>query len=89
MPKLYEAWPGTNKFCCCRLITGPHIYSGIFFYVFVIAVIVLYSIFILNKVWAVTPVLPILFFILITITIILMNLTSCSDPGIIPRKPFL
>lgn len=46
MPKLHEAWPGTNRFCC-GLITGPlkDFFANMCFYTCALVVIIPYSIF--------------------------------------------
>ena len=90
MPKLYEAWPGTNRFCC-GMVTGPinDFCANICFYICVVGVVIPYSIFMLEQIWNVSPAIPILFFFSVALTTLFLNLTSCTDPGIIPRKPFL
>lgn len=92
MPKLHEAWPGKNRFCfgCC--ITGPLADCGpnLCWYVCSIGVLIPFSIFITGHLWVeVTPALPILFYLSLIFTTIFYNLVSCTDPGIIPRKPYL
>jgi hypothetical protein len=37
----------------------------------------------------VTPALPIIFYLSVILTTIFYNLTACTDPGIIPRRPIL
>jgi hypothetical protein len=39
--------------------------------------------------WDVTPALPILFYLTIALTTLFLNLTGCTDPGIIPRRPYI
>ena len=92
MPKLYEAWPGSNRFYCNYCITGPirDCAANSCWYVCAIIVLILYSIFIVGVVWEkVTPALPILFYLSVIITTLFLNLTSCTDPGIIPRKAII
>jgi CHASE2 domain-containing sensor protein len=59
-------------------------------YVCSLIVVVLFCIFVIKQVWInVTPALPILFFLSVITTTVFLNLTSCTDPGIIPRRPLL
>lgn len=86
--KLYEMWPGNNKFYCFGfLLHGSK--KGTFILLCGIKLIV-------NGVFfgLVTPFLwqyeiyyfPIMTLILLVFTVALMFLASCIDPGIIPRK---
>ena len=91
MPKIHKVWPGNNRFYfnCC--ITGPgrDTPKMVFIYICQIAMITTFSIFFLKPNWAINPILPILFYISITLFNIFLLMTACSDPGIIPRRPFL
>jgi palmitoyltransferase ZDHHC9/14/18 len=59
-------------------------------YVCALIVIVLFCVFVLSRVWnEVTPALPLIFFLCVAITTVFYNLTACTDPGIIPRRPVL
>jgi hypothetical protein len=91
MPFLHEVWPGTNKFYCGCCISGSFkdIFASLCWYGSAAIAVIMLSIFVVGKVWEVTPVLPILFYALVAFTTIMLNLTACTDPGIIPRKPFL
>ncbi len=92
MPKLYEVWPGTNRFCCNYCITGPRsdLAANSYWYICALLVVVIYSIFITGRVWTnATPALPIIFYLSVIVTTLFLNLTACSDPGIIPRKSIL
>ena len=91
MPKLYKAWPGKNRFLPCGCIMGPlkDFFANIYFYACAIIAIIPYSIFMLPKIWQISPAIPILFYGSVVITTIFLNLTQCTDPGIIPRRPFL
>lgn len=91
MPTLKEAWPGNNRFCCKCCITGPSKDTPgiICVYVVQLAMLVPYSIIMLPINWMVSPVLPILYYVASILFNIFVILTACSDPGIIPRKPFL
>ena len=90
MPKLHEAWPGKNRFYCGG-ITGPigDLCANLYFYICVIGAIIPYSIFMFEPIWNISPAIPILFFLSVAVTTLFLNLTACTDPGIIPRKPFL
>jgi hypothetical protein len=92
MPQLHEIWPGRNRFCCGKCLTGPVSDCGpnLCWYGCAGVVAILFCIFILGRVWyEVTPALPVILFLCILITTILYNLTACTDPGIIPRRPIL
>lgn len=60
-------------------------------YIHVCALILLipYCVFILTDTWEVTPALPIIFLFIMFCMFLFLYLAACSDPGIIPRKPFL
>ena len=60
-------------------------------YIHVCALIFLipYCVFILTETWKVTPALPIIYLFIMVCMFIFLYLAGCSDPGIIPRKPFL
>lgn len=91
MPKLHEVWPGNNQFRCSCCISGPAREIGGILYIYfcLIAISVPFSIFIVAPTWRVTPALPILYFLCAIAMQIFLFLTSCTDPGIIPRRPFL
>lgn len=91
MPKLYKAWPGTNRFLPWGCIMGPlkDCPANLCFYGTAICALIPYCIFILGDIWSVSPAIPLLFFFSIVLTTIFLNLTQCTDPGIIPRLPFL
>lgn len=91
MPKLYETWPGNNQFFCDCCITGPsNQYFGIIcIYGCAIGIIIPFGIFIIPTTWDVSPALPLLLFASMIGTTVFIFLTSCTDPGIIPRRPYL
>lgn len=91
MPKLHETWPANNHFCCGCGVTGPaNQYGGIgCLYVCIIGLIIPFCIFILPTVWTVTPALPIIFFLSLILMTFFLFMTACTDPGIIPRRPYL
>lgn len=91
MTKLYEVWPGRNRFLGFGCITGPtrDFFANLVFYICALAAVIPYSIFMLSKIWETSPIIPIIFLLSIIITTVFLNLTSCTDPGIIPRRPFL
>ena len=91
MPKISEAWPGNNRFFCDCCVTGPlkDLPGMLFIYFCQLAMIVPYTIFMFDVNWKITPLLPILFYSVCLVFNIMMFLTACTDPGIIPRKPFL
>ena len=91
MVRKYETWPGTNRFLPCGCMLGPlsDISANLCVYCCVLGVSIPYCIFMLPKVWEVSPALPIIFLICVATTILFLNLTQCTDPGIIPRRPYL
>ena len=40
-------------------------------------------------IWDVSPAIPILFYLSVAVTLLFLNLTNCTDPGFVPRRPFL
>lgn len=91
MPRLYEAWPGKNRFLPFGCIMGPlsDTCANIYVYICILGVLIPYFIFLFKDIWDISPAVPLLFFISALITIFFLNLTQCTDPGIIPRRPFL
>jgi hypothetical protein len=91
MPRLYHAWPGRNRFLPCGCIFGPVGDTCANFYVYgcFIATLIPYCIFILPKLWEKSPAIPILFILALVFTVLFLNLTQCTDPGFIPRRPYL
>lgn len=91
MPKLYETWPGYNRFLPSRCITGPASDScyNVFVYAAFFSGIILYSIFLTTYIWQLNPVISILFYVAAAFTLVLLILTQFTDPGIIPRRPYL
>ncbi|CAE8585792.1 unnamed protein product [Polarella glacialis] len=91
-PRVYEVWPhvgGRNRFFCGgRCVSGPTIDrwynlcawtfilmpSGLFFFVYA------------GQLWHHYMWLPILTALVLLSTIIFLLLTSCTDPGILPRR---
>lgn len=91
MPPLHRAWPGNNRFLCHCCVTGPGRDAPglLFVYVCMISVLVAFTVFMLPNNWNVSPVLPILYYATCFTLNLFVMLTACSDPGIIPRRPFL
>lgn len=89
--RLYKIWPGKNKFYCYGfLMHGPEINGfAIVFFIKIFFSAIFFGL--------VTPYLwnyeiyyfPIMTLILFLLTIFLMFITGCIDPGIIPRKPII
>jgi hypothetical protein len=63
--------------------------ANMVFYCCSIGLLVPFCIFIVRDTWEVNAVIPVLFFLSLLLTALLLNLTQCTDPGIIPRRPFL
>lgn len=91
MPKLYESWPGNNRFLPCRWIFGPSSDScyNLFVYGTFFSGIILYSIFLTSYIWQINPAISILFYIAVGLTFMFLLMTQFTDPGIIPRRPYL
>lgn len=92
---VYELWPtfgGNSQFCCKGwCITGPKI--DFWFHTFTWCVILLPTTFYFcvcaEPLWHhVSPLLPLISTAAFCSTITLLLLTSCTDPGIIPRPEF-
>lgn len=91
MPKLSELWPGDNRFFCKCCVTGPSrdLPGIIYIYVCTLIALIPFCIFVVGDNWNVTPALPLILFISLACMYFFLYLTSCTDPGIIPRRPFL
>ena len=91
MPRVHEIWPGRSRIFCGCCITGPskEIAGMIYIHVCALMALVPYCVFILSDTWGVTPALPIIFLFIVFCMFLFLYLAACSDPGIIPRKPFL
>ena len=91
MPRLYQAWPGRNRFLPFGCIMGPLADMGANLYVYlcIIGILIPYFIFMFKTIWDISPAVPLLFFCSTLMTLFFLNLTQCTDPGIIPRRPFL
>ena len=48
-----------------------------------------FCVFVVGVNWEVNPALPILFLLCVALMYFFLYLTSCSNPGIIPKRPFL
>lgn len=90
MPKLYESWPGNNRFWFGG-ISGPARDMGgnIYIYLCILGAVIPFSIVMFDIVWKENPVLPILFYVMTALAIVFLNLTTYTDPGIIPRRPYI
>ena len=93
MVKVFEIWPGRNRFCCKgHCITGPlsDCAANSCYYVVAILIMVPYYIFLAPKLWNdITPALPICTSVCLALSLTFYLLTSCTDPGIIPRRALL
>lgn len=90
--RLYEVWPGNNRFCCKGCITGPASdwAPNMCYYCCVVIVMVPYYVFIAPDIWnRVSPFIPIATTLAVMFSFLTIMLTSCTDPGIIPRKAIL
>jgi hypothetical protein len=91
MKKIHEIWPGHNRFFCSCCIAGPgrDLAGLIYIHVYSLVIIIPFCVFIVGETWNVTPALPIILLLSICSMYLFLYLTACSDPGIIPRRPFL
>ncbi|CAE7762497.1 Zdhhc9 [Symbiodinium sp. CCMP2592] len=92
LPRVYEVWDhvgGRNRFCCCgRCVTGPDIdfWYNLCTWSLILIPSALYFCFCSRHLWRVNPLLPIVTGIALIATIVFLLLTSCTDPGILPRR---
>jgi len=91
-PRVYEVWPqvgSRNRFLCWgHCVTGPRIdfWYSCCAWSFIIAPCGFYFIVCSKWLWIhVNPWIPVLTGLVFLSTIVLLLLTSCTDPGIIPR----
>jgi len=91
-PRIYEVWHqvgGRNQFLCRgRCITGPKIdfWYNCCAWSFIVVPTIFYFVFCSEYLWHhVNRLLPVLTACIFTATVVFMLLTSCTDPGIIPR----
>lgn len=91
MPKIFEIWPGNNRFYCNWCITGPSrdLPGMIVLNLTSFTIIIVYSVFMVSDNSQITPALPIIFYTSFVLMQIFLFMAACSDPGIIPRKPFV
>lgn len=94
IPRVYEVWQeigsSNTRFCCCgRCVTGPKIdfWYNLCAWFFILIPSGLYFVLCSDYLWhrGLFP-LPILTGIVLLTTIIFLLLTSCTDPGILPRR---
>lgn len=93
IPRVYEVWPeigSSNRFACCgRCVTGPQIdlWYNLCAWFFILVPTGLYFVICTDHLWqrGLFP-LPILTGVVLLTTIIFLLLTSCTDPGILPRR---
>ena len=63
--------------------------GNIYIYVCILGAVIPYSVFMFKIVWNSSPVMPILFYLVAALAILFLHLTACTDPGIIPRRPYI
>lgn len=92
-PRVYHVWPmvgGNNRFACWGLcVTGPKIDFGYNCCAWLSIMIpsAFYFIVCSGYLWThVSRMLPLLTGLVLLSTVILLLLTSCTDPGILPRR---
>jgi hypothetical protein len=88
--RLYEIWPGKNRFCCfgrCLLARSSDCKYVLITWGIILVFTLLYFIMIVHTLTgAILIFIPIFSGTLFVLTVIFYLLTSLSDPGIIPRK---
>ncbi|KRX04577.1 hypothetical protein PPERSA_04392 [Pseudocohnilembus persalinus] len=89
--RLYEAWPGNQRFFCKgKFMAGPgggEIFANLYTWVGIIGVTIPYMLVIGNGIWErYGPLVPIVNILSFTLSLIFLLLTQFTDPGIIPRK---
>ncbi len=91
MPRLYEAWPGNQTFYCNCCVCGPKREISTFLTWFFCSLVigVPFSIYVIPHVWHKSPLLPVLFYFVLTLTTAFLILAATTDPGIIPHRAFL
>ena len=91
MPKIYEIFPSTNRFYLNCCVAGPSkdIPGMIYIYCCSLGIVIPFCVFVVGENWGVNPALPIIFLFCIFLMYFFMYLTSCTNPGIIPRRAFL
>lgn len=92
MPLIADIWPSKNciSLGCCISGPGDQWYGSLCYYVSAALCIAVVSAIATPLVWVeVSPLLPLAFYICVILTGVFLNLTACSDPGIIPRRPFI
>lgn len=92
-PRVYEVWPqvgGKSRFLFGgRCLTGPRIdfWYNCCAWSFLVAPTTLYFILAAPWLWEhIHPILPLLTLAIFAVTIMFLLMTSCTDPGIIPRR---
>eukprot|EP01091_Cochliopodium_minus_P006921 TRINITY_DN16880_c0_g1_i1.p1 TRINITY_DN16880_c0_g1~~TRINITY_DN16880_c0_g1_i1.p1 ORF type:complete len:211 (-),score=34.12 TRINITY_DN16880_c0_g1_i1:263-895(-) len=87
---LHRVFPSNNKFYFCgKFITGPDIPLFLFSFMMMFIPSILYFIFVAPYLWVKSPVYPIIYAVLFFCTNVFQLIATYSDPGIIPRDPFI
>lgn len=91
-PRVYEVMPsfgGNTRFLCRGLcVTGPRAIDvgyNILTWSMIIMPSGFYYVFCSEEFWSINPILPLTTTLLLVVAVTLLLLTSCTDPGIIPR----
>jgi len=88
----YTVWPSKNRFCCDgRFITGPRedLKSTICVWIMLIVPTGAFYIFSAPILFKTSPTLPVIVAVFFFWAVLFLLITSCSDPGIIPRRSML
>mmetsp|Transcript_45962 Transcript_45962/g.142314 ORF Transcript_45962/g.142314 Transcript_45962/m.142314 type:complete len:353 (+) Transcript_45962:187-1245(+) len=93
LPRVFEIWPQVGSrsqfFCRGRCVTGPKIDCGYHCCLWSAILLPTMAYFVFCARWLslhVSPWLPILTGVVFAVSMLLLLLTACTDPGILPRR---
>jgi len=88
---LYQVWPAKSSFWCKGYcMTGRFGFAPLVAWLCILVPAVIYAAAALPMVWLEWhPLLPVLTLCVFLVTVAMLTLTCCSDPGVIPRRRLL
>jgi len=87
MRRLYTSWPAKSQFYCGGVcMTGPCVCATSLLWIIIGFPVTIYIIVIMPNMYAWHPVLPFVPLMFFAQMALLLLATSCSDPGVIPRR---